>query len=252
MRVRGICPHDCPDTCALITEVENGRAVAVRGDPDHPITQGWLCSKVRPYLDHVYHPDRLTHPMRQLGGKGSGRWQRITWDEASAEIAERWQAIIARDGAEAILPYSFSGTLGLIQMGAASSRLWSRLGASQLERTICGAAAETAVTMTLGARWGVPYTQVQHSQLVIIWGHNPVSTAPHFMPFLRQAQRNGCKVVVIDPRRTRTARGADWHLAPKPGSDGALALGLARLIVDKGQHDPDWLVANTVGWPELR
>ena len=229
--IRGACPHDCPDTCAVITEVRDGRAMAFRGDPDHPITRGWLCAKVRPYLNHVYHPDRLQFPLRRVGPKGGGQWQRISWEEALAEIAARWRAIIAESGAEAILPYSYSGTLGLVQMTVCNARLWNRLGASQLQRSICGAAAEFAVEATLGARWGVPYEDVLHSRLVLLWGHNPVSTAPHFMPFLQAARRNGCKVVVIDPLRSRTAASADIHLAPWPGSDGYLAMGIAHLLV---------------------
>ncbi|MBK8905565.1 MAG: molybdopterin oxidoreductase family protein [Anaerolineaceae bacterium] len=250
--VRGACPHDCPDTCGIVTEVENGRPVQFYGDPNHPITQGWLCAKVRPYLDHVNHPDRLTHPLRRVGPKGSGQWQPISWDEAIDEIGQRWRTIIAEYGAEAILPYSYSGTLGLLQMRVVNGRFWNRLGASQLERTICGAAAEFAVEATLGSRRSPRYEDVPHSQLVIIWGHNPVSTAPHFMPHLLQARKNGTQVVVIDPRRTRTAKLADWHLAPKPGSDGALALGLAQHIVQNGWHDEAWLAQHTVGWPELR
>jgi anaerobic selenocysteine-containing dehydrogenase len=252
LHVRGVCPHDCPDTCGVITEVADGRAVGFRGDPEHPVTRGWLCAKVRPYLDHVYHPDRLLHPLRRVGPKGGGRWQRITWAAAIAEIAGRWQAIIKQYGAEAILPYSYSGTLGLVQLHVCNARLWNRLGASQLERSICGAAAEFAVEATLGKRWGVPYTEVAHSRLVIIWGHNPISTAPHFMPFLRQAQHRGCRVIVIDPRRTPTARTADQHLAPLPGTDGALALGLGHVLVAEGLHDEVWLEAHTVGWPQLR
>jgi anaerobic selenocysteine-containing dehydrogenase len=250
--VRGACPHDCPDTCGVITEVTDGRAVKFYGDPGNPITKGWLCAKVRPYLDHVYHPERLLHPLRRVGAKGSGNWQRITWAQALAEIAERWKEIVARYGAEAILPYSYSGTLGLVQMTVSSARFWNRLGASQLRRSICGAAAERAVEATLGKRWSQPYGDIIHSKLVVIWGHNPVSTGPHFMPFLRQAQRRGCKVVVIDPRRTPTAKGADWHLAPLPGTDGVLAMGLAHLLVAEGLHDEAWLERRTVGWQALR
>ena len=250
--ISGACPHDCPDTCGVLTEVENGRAVNFYADPDHPVTQGWLCAKVRPYLDRVYHPDRLRYPLRRSGPKGSGRWERITWQAALSEIADRWQEIIEHYGAEAILPYSYSGTLGLVQMVVTSARLWRRLGASRLARTICCTAAEYAVETTLGVRQSAPYSDVAHSKLVIIWGHNPVSTAPHFMPALKEAQRNGCQVIVIDPRRTRTARGADWHIAPLPGTDGALALGMARVILDDGRQDEAWLRANTVGWPELR
>ncbi len=250
--IRGACPHDCPDTCGIITEVENGRAVRFRGDPDHPITRGWLCAKVRPYLDHVYHPGRVLYPLRRVGPKGAGQWRRISWEEAIDEVARRWKAIISRYGAEAILPYSYSGTLGLVQMTVSSARFWNRLGASQLERSICGAAAEMAVEMTLGKRWSPPYADVIHSKLVVLWGHNPVASAPHFMPVLKQAQRTGCQLVVIDPRRTPSARGADLHLAPRPGTDGALALGLAHVLVVEARHDEAWLAAHTVGWPQLR
>lgn len=251
-RIYGACPHDCPDTCGVITEVENGRAVKFYADPEHPVTQGWLCAKVRPYLEHVYHPERLQYPLRRSGPKGRGQWQRISWEAALAEISERWREIIDQYGAAAILPYSYSGTLGLVQMSVASARLWNRLGASQLERSICGAAAEYAVEATLGVRHSQPYADVAHSRLVLIWGHNPASTAPHFMPYLKKAQRNGCRVVVIDPRRTRTARGADLHLAPLPNTDGALALGLAHVIAAEGLHDEAWLAANTAGWPQFR
>lgn len=250
--VSGACPHDCPDTCGLLTEVVDGRAIRVTGDPDHPITQGWLCAKVRPYLDHVYHPDRLTQPLRRTGRKGEGRWAAITWDEAIGEIAERWRTIIGEHGAAAILPYSYSGTLGLVQMVVSSARFWNRLGASRLERTICGSAAEYAVGVTLGGRRAPAYGHLEDSRLIVVWGHNPVSTAPHAMPSIRTAQRRGATLVVIDPRRTRTARTADWHLAPLPGTDGALALGLANVIVREGLHDEPWLEAHTVGWPLLR
>ncbi|NJN95522.1 MAG: molybdopterin oxidoreductase family protein [Anaerolineales bacterium] len=251
-RIHGACPHDCPDTCGIVTEVENNRAINFYADPEHPITGGWLCAKVRPYLERVYHPDRLQYPLRRVGPKGSGQWARITWAEAIAEIAGRWQEIIAQYGAAAILPYSYSGTLGLVQMTVTNNRLWNRLGASQLQRSICGSAAELAVEATLGARHSQPYEDVAHSRLIIIWGHNPVSTAPHFMPHLTNAQRNGCRVVVIDPRRSRTARGADWHLAPLPNTDGVLALGLAHIIVAENLHNEAWLETHTVGWPQLR
>lgn len=252
VRVRGACPHDCPDTCGVVTDVEEGIAVGFAGDRDHPVTRGWLCAKVRPYLEHVYHPDRVLYPLRRVGARGSGQWKRISWSEALGEITQRWQEIAAREGAEAILPYSYSGTLGLVQMTVASARLWNRLGASQLERSICGAAAEMAVEATLGRRWSVPYTEVLHSRLVILWGYNPVSTAPHLMPFLKQAQRRGCKLVVIDPRRTRSAQGADWHLAPLPGTDGVLAMAVAHVLVRDGLCHEAWLIKHAIGWPELR
>jgi len=249
---RGACPHDCPDTCATVTEVRDGRAVRFYAEKDHPSTQGWLCAKVRPYLERVYHPERLQYPLRRVGAKGSGRWQRISWDEAIDEIASRWQAIIAEHGAAAIQPYSYSGTLGLLQNGICSARLWNRMGASGLARAICGAAAEMAVESTLGARWSPDPADVLHSQLVLIWGHNPASTGPHFMPLLRQAQKRGAHVIVIDPRRTLTARSADQHIQPKPSSDGALALGLMHVIFEAELHDEQWLELNTIGWRELR
>jgi anaerobic selenocysteine-containing dehydrogenase len=252
IKVRGACPHDCPDTCATITEVRDGQAVAFYADREHYTTQGWLCAKVRPYLERVYHPERLMHPLRRVGPKGSGQWQRISWDEAIGEITERWQAIIAQHGAAAILPYSYSGTLGLAQNTACQYRLWQRMGASGLERSICSAAAERAVNATLGARMAPDLRDMEHSKLIIIWGHNPASTSPHTMPFLRQAQKAGCYVVVIDPRRTRTARSADEHIQPRPASDGALALGLMHVLVAEGLHNEEWLRANTVGWDDLR
>ena len=250
--VRGACPHDCPDTCATITEVADGRAIRFVADPEHPITQGWLCAKVRPYLDRVYHPDRLLYPLRRVGPKGSGEWRRISWDEAVAEIASRWQRIIADFGAAAILPYSYSGTLGLLQLSVCNARLWNRMGASGLARTICGAAAETAVEATYGARWAPDPADVLHSKLVLVWGHNPATTGPHFMPLLRQAQRNGAYVVVVDPRRTLTARSADLHLQPRPATDTALALGLIHVLFRDGLADEAWLFAHTLGWQELR
>jgi anaerobic selenocysteine-containing dehydrogenase len=250
--VRGACPHDCPDTCGTITEVRDGKAIRFYADKQHPITQGWLCAKVRPYLERVYHPDRLTHPLRRVGPKGSGQWERMSWDTAIAEIAARWKAIIADHGAAAILPYSYSGTLGLLQNVVSSTRLWNRMGASGLERSICGAAAETAVEATLGARWAPDPADVLHSKLVLIWGHNPASTNPHFMPLLRRAQKAGAYVVVVDPRRTLTARSADQHIQPRPATDGALALGLMHVIFAEGLHDEPWLEAHSVGWRELR
>ena len=250
--VRGACPHDCPDTCATVTEVRDGTAVRFYAEKQHPITQGWLCAKVRPYLERVYHPDRLRYPLRRVGPKGAGQWERIGWDAAIDEIATRWKAIIAEYGAAAILPYSYSGTLGLLQLGICNERLWNRMGASGLQRAICGAAAEAAVEATLGARWAPDPADVLHSKLVLIWGHNPASTNPHFMPLLRQAQKRGTHVIVVDPRRTLTARSANQHIQPRPATDGALALGLMHVIFAEGLHDEPWLAANSVGWRELR
>jgi anaerobic selenocysteine-containing dehydrogenase len=176
----------------------------------------------------------------------------MSWEDAIGEVAGHWQKIIARYGAAAILPYSYSGTLGLLQLGITNARLWNRMGASGLERSICGAAAETAVRATYGARWAPDYDDVLNSRLIIVWGHNPASTGPHFLPLLREAQRRGAYVVVIDPRRTLTARSADEHVQPRPATDGALALGLMHVLFAEGLHDENWLEAHTVGWRDLR
>jgi len=251
--VKGACPHNCPDTCATLTEVEDGRAVRFVGDPDHAITRGWLCAKVRPYLDFVYHQDRLQTPLRRVGSKdGPDGWEPMSWDDAIGEITDRWRDIIDRYGAAAILPYSFSGTLGNVQMAVASRRLWNRMGASGLQRSICGAAASAAMEATYGVQLAPEYEDVAASGLVILWGHNPASTGPHFMPMLREAQSRGTHVVVIDPRRTLTARSANEHLRPRPATDGALALGLMHVIFAENRHDEAWLEEHTLGWRELR
>jgi anaerobic selenocysteine-containing dehydrogenase len=250
--VYGSCPHDCPDCCALETHVdEEGRAISVRGRADHLITRGWLCAKVNRYLERVYHPERLLYPLRRVGPKGSDSFERISWDEALAEIARRWREIIDRYGAQAILPYSYAGTLGLVNGAVAAGRFWNRLGASRLERTICGAAAEEAVVLTVGGRLAPSPHMLPLSKLILIWGSNPASTAPHIMPFLREAQRSGTQVIVIDPIRTLTARSANWHIQPLPGTDAALALGMMHVIVRENLHRPDWLAAHTVGWEDL-
>lgn len=250
--VHGACPHDCPDTCALETEVdEQGRAISVRGRSDHSVTRGWLCAKVNRYLERVYHPDRLLYPLRRIGSKGSGQFARVSWEEAIAEIAERWQGIIARYGAQAILPYSYAGTLGLVQGKVTDERFWNRLGACGLERAICGHAAEEAVQLTIGGRLAPTPETLTQSKLILIWGSNPASTAPHIMPFLRQAQRQGARVIVIDPIRTLTARSANQHIQPFPGTDAALALAMMHVIVREGWHNQAWIEQHTLGWEQL-
>lgn len=250
--VYGTCPHDCPDCCALETHVDaEGRAISVRGRTDHPVTRGWLCAKVNRYLERVYHPERLLYPLRRVGPKGSGQFERISWQEALAEIADRWRTLSERYGAQSILPYSYAGTLGLVQGSVTNTRFWHRLGASQLERTICGAAAEEAVILTLGGRLAPAPQMLTRSKLILIWGSNPASTAPHIMPFLREAQRNGARVIVIDPIRTLTARSANQHIQPFPGTDAALALGMMYVMVRENLHRPDWLAAHALGWEDL-
>src|SRR5216683_7404449 len=250
--VFGACPHDCPDCCALETQVDDqGRAVSVRGRSDHPVTRGWLCAKVNRYLDRVYHPGRLLYPMRRIGLKGNGSFERISWEDAIAEITEHWRDIIARHGAQCILPYSYAGTLGLVNNSVTNTRFWNRLGACRLERAICGAAAEEAIMLTLGARLSPPPQMLVHSKLILIWGSNPASTAPHIMPFLREAQRKGTRIIVIDPIRTLTARSADQHIQPFPGTDAALALSMMYVMVTEELHQPEWIAAHTVGWESL-
>ncbi|GAC1591224.1 MAG: molybdopterin oxidoreductase family protein [Ktedonobacteraceae bacterium] len=250
--VHGACPHDCPDTCALETLVdEQGKAVRVRGRADHPITQGWLCVKVNHYLERVYHPERLLYPMRRVGPKGSASFERISWDDAVAEIAMRWTDIIAQHGAQCILPYSYAGTLGLVQGKVADARFWNRLGACQLERAICGHAAEEAVMLTIGGRLAPSPEMLPKSKLILIWGSNPASTAPHVMPYLRKAQHGGTRVVVIDPIRTLTARSADQHIQPLPGSDAALALAMMHVMICEELHNRAWLAEHTIGWEDL-
>lgn len=250
--VHGACPHDCPDTCALETLVdEQGKAVRVRGRADHPITQGWLCVKVNRYLERVYHPERLLYPLKRIGAKGSGTFERISWDDAIAEIAMRWTDIIAQHGAQCILPYSYAGTLGLVQGKVADARFWNRLGACKLERAICGHAAEEAVMLTIGGRLAPSPEMLPKSKLILIWGSNPASTAPHVMPYLRQAQHTGTRVVVIDPIRTLTARSADQHIQPLPGSDAALALAMMHVMVREDLYDRAWLAEHALGWEHL-
>ena len=250
--VYGSCPHNCPDCCALETHVdEQGRAVSVRGRADHPVTRGWLCAKVNRYLERVYHPERVLYPLRRVGPKGSGKFVRISWDAAISEIVERWQTIIARDGAQCILPYSYAGTLGLVQGAVTDTRFWNRLGACRLARAICGYAAEEAVKLTVGGRLAPSPEMLIQSKLILIWGSNPASTAPHVMPFLRQAQRNGSRIIVIDPIRTLTARSANQHIQPIPGTDAALALSMMYVIVTEELHNAQWIAQHTLGWEQL-
>jgi anaerobic selenocysteine-containing dehydrogenase len=250
--VHGVCPHDCPDTCGMRVTVEDGRAVRVEGDPTHPITRGFLCVKVNQYVEHVYSERRVLTPRRRVGPKGSGEFVEIGWDEALDEIAARFAAIVAEHGTEAILPYSYSGTLGLLHNYSMDYRFFYRLGASLLQRTICTAAAVEGNKYTLGSYYGTDPEQFPNAKLVICWGTNPVTSNPHLMPFLKAAQDNGAMLVVIDPRRTRTAERADWHLQPLPGSDAALALGLMHVIIAEGLHDEAYVRDYTLGFDELR
>lgn len=250
--VRGACPHDCPDTCAWTVTVEDGRAVKLAGDPAHPITRGGLCAKVNPFLERVYSPDRVLHPLRRVGPKGSGRFERASWDEALDDIAGRLGDVVATHGPTAVLPFSYLGTMGLIQCHSVEQRFFARLGASRLERAVCGSAGGSGIEAAIGTTTGMLPADIARSRFIVLWGANTVVTNLHLWPFVREAKANGATVVVIDPARTRTARAADWHLQPLPGTDGALALGLMRVIVDEVLHDADYVARHTIGFDRLR
>ncbi len=250
--VKTACPHDCPDTCSMLATVEDGRLIQVAGNPANPFTRGNLCRKVAHYEERVYHPDRLQHPMRRIGPKGEGKFERISWDEAIAEITGQWKTLITESGPEAIMPYSYAGTMGVVNMSACDTRLWNRMGATQLKRTICSAAAEAGYSYVMGWTGGIDPEAFAHSRFIIAWGTNLSSTNVHQMPLIREAQAKGATFVVIDPYRTRTANAADWFIQPKPGTDAALALGMAHVIFAEGLHDETFLEARTVGWHAFR
>src|SRR6266536_1019942 len=250
--VRGGCAHDCPDSCAWLATVEDGRAVDLRGNPDHPFTRGGLCAKVERYLDRVYSPDRLLHPQRRSGPKGSGRFERVSWEVALGEIAERLLVVAAEHGAEAILPYSFAGNMGLIQSRSLDRRLWAAVGASRLARTVCGGTANAGIASVLGSTLGGLPEHLRHSRTIVLWGTNTLVTNLHLWPFVREARAAGARVIAVDPLRTRTAAAADWHLQPFPGSDVALVLGLIQVVVAEGLHDRDYIEAHTNGFEALR
>jgi anaerobic selenocysteine-containing dehydrogenase len=250
--VRGACPHDCPDTCAMHVAVDGGgRATAVGGDPDHPITAGFLCGKVSNYLDRVYAEDRLLHPLVRTGPKGAGAFRRASWDEALDVAAAGLRAATDAHGGEAILPYSYMGTQGALQGGSMAHRLMHALGASELVRTICASAGKAGVVATHGVSPEVDPEEWPHARHLLVWGWNPLSTAPHLWRKLLEARRAGARLVVVDPFRSRTATVADEHLQPLPGTDAALALGMMRAIVDAGLADEAWCRAHADGYDDL-
>jgi anaerobic selenocysteine-containing dehydrogenase len=251
--VRGACPHDCPDTCAMLVTVEDGRAVRVAGDPEHPFTRGFLCAKVNRYLERTYHPERLLHPLRRVGPKGAGRFERITWDEALDEVARRLRAIArSAEGAQAILPYSYAGTMGLVQGSSMDRRFFHLLGASKLDRTICSMAGTIGMRMTVGANIGADAEGIPQSDLVILWGTNTLTSNPHLWPFVREARDRGAPVLCIDPLRTRTAEQCDEWIPIRPGTDGALALAMMHVLFAEGMEDRDYLERYTIGHELLR
>jgi anaerobic selenocysteine-containing dehydrogenase len=253
-QVRGACPLDCPDTCSWIVTVEGNEAVSLRGDPDHPYTRGSLCNKVADYLSYARSPDRLLHPLRRVGPKGSAEFERISWEEALETIAARFGEAIETYGAEAIWPYLGSGNMGLLHgVYSAGRRLWNVLGASRHAVTICTIAGGFGTGYTLGDnRVGMDPETFRFSKLVMLWGANVLSTHPHLWRSILEARKNGAAVVAIDPIRTRTAAACDVHLAPVPGSDAALALGLLNVVLSEGSEDREFIAQRTLGWESFR
>jgi anaerobic selenocysteine-containing dehydrogenase len=251
--VRAACPHDCPDTCAMLVTVERGRAVGVTGDPAHPFTRGTLCTKVNNYHDRTHSPDRVKTPLRRAGAKGEGRFVPVSWDEALDEIAGKFRALAeSAEGPETILPYSYCGTMGLVQSESMDRRFFHRLGASQLERTICATAGTEGLLSTVGAKLGTDPERFSEARLILLWGTNTITSNVHLWPFILEAKKRGARLVAIDPRRTRTADQCHEHVALLPGTDAALALGLMHVIFAEGLEDKDYLERHTVGAEELR
>ncbi|QJC55129.1 Polysulfide reductase chain A [Polaromonas vacuolata] len=251
----GACPHDCPDTCSFVTTVQTTAAgkvaLRVQGNPDHPHTGGVLCAKVARYTERSYHPERLLQPLKRIGPKGSGKFETVSWEAALTDIAARLKTIAARNP-EAILPYSYAGTMGLIQAEAMAGRFFNRLGASLLDRTICSTAGGEGFTQTLGGKVGMRVEFFAESKLIIIWGSNSIGSNLHFWRYVQQAKRAGAKLICIDPRKTETAEKCHEHIALLPGTDAALALALMHELIIHDWLDHDYIAQHCIGWPELR
>ncbi|MFZ9917760.1 MAG: molybdopterin-containing oxidoreductase family protein, partial [Methylophilaceae bacterium] len=247
----GGCPHDCPDTCSMVFHVQDKKLIKVQGNPDHPMTRGGLCVKLNDYEKRHYHPDRLLYPMKRVGPKGEKQFERITWDEAFDTIVSKWTQIINEHGAEAIMPNSYLGNQGLVHGLNGGDAFFARLGATVTERTFCGEGSCTAWLLTIGPTAGVDPESFIHSKFIIVWACNSVSTNLHHWHIIKEAQKNGSKVVVIDSYASRTAKEADWHICPKPGTDGALAMAMMHVIIEEGLVDQDYVDNYTVGYPEL-
>jgi len=251
--VHGACPHDCPDACGVLITVEDGRATRIQGDPAHPVTRGFLCAKVAKYLDRVYSPERVLYPARRVGAKGPGaRWERISWDSALDEICERFRQVSREFGSEAILPYSYGGTLGVLNGSGVDRAFFHRLGASQLARNICSKTGEVALISVQGRKLGTEPEQFARSRYIIAWAANIHGNNVHLWPFIEEARRQGAKLVVIDPYKTRTARCADWYIPIRPGTDVALALGMMHVIIRENLYDADYVARYTLGFSQLR
>ncbi|MFN2597727.1 MAG: molybdopterin-dependent oxidoreductase [Pyrinomonadaceae bacterium] len=251
--IRAACPHDCPDTCAMLVTVEQGRAVAVAGEPRHPFTRGSLCTKVANYHERTHSPDRVKTCLRRVGRKGEGKFEPISWDKALDEIASRYQTLAeSSEGAETIMPYSYCGTMGLVQSESMDRRFFNRLGATILDRTICASAGTEGLLSTLGAKIGTDPERFTDSRLIVLWGTNTLSSNVHLWRFILEARKRGARLISIDPRRTRTADQCDEHIALLPGTDAALALGMMHVIFAEGLEDKDYLERHTLGADDLR
>jgi anaerobic selenocysteine-containing dehydrogenase len=248
---RAVCTKDCPDTCGLLAEVKGGRIVTVKGDPDHPYTAGFLCRKARHFPEHVHSPKRITTPLRRTGPKGTGKFEPIGWDEALDEVTFRMKSISTEFGAEAILPYSYAGHMGLVHRNAGHA-LFNRLGASSLNYTICGPAAAAGYEASLGSGPSTEIQSASQSDYIIIWGSNTLTTNVHAWPYFKAAQKAGATLVVIDPYRNPTARQADVHLMIKPGTDAALALAMMQVLIEREMIDRDFIAQKTIGFEELK
>jgi anaerobic selenocysteine-containing dehydrogenase len=250
MKVRAACPHDCPDTCAMLVTVENGVATKIQGDPSMPFTDGTLCTKVAHYLERTYSPDRLTHPLRRIGKKGKGEFRRITWDEALDEIAARLKALAA-DDPQSILPCSYAGTMGMVQYMSMDRRFFHKLGASLLDRTLCSSAGKHGIKATLGGSVGMDPERFDESKLIVLWGANPVVSNLHLWSRVQEAKRRGARVIAIDPYRSLSAEKCTQHVALLPGTDGALALGMMHVLIAEGLIDRDYIANYTLGFEGL-
>jgi anaerobic selenocysteine-containing dehydrogenase len=250
--VRGACPQDCPDTCAFLYHVEDGKLVEVTGDPDHPMTRGGLCVKLKNFAEHHYNPDRLLYPMKRTGPKGSGKFERISWDEALTTIASRWKQIIAEYGSQAIMPHAYLGHQGTLNGLTSGDAFFNRLGSTVAEKTYCESGSSTAWIMTVGPTGGLDVESLEYSKYIIVWGMNMLNTNLHGWHFVQKAREKGAKVVVIDPVSTRTAKQADWHVRIRPGTDAALALGLMNVIIAEGLVDQDYVDRYTLGYDQLK
>jgi anaerobic selenocysteine-containing dehydrogenase len=250
-QVRGACPHDCPDTCALVTDVQDGIAIKVHGNPAHAQTHGTLCAKVSKYTERTYHPERILHPLKRVGPKGSGQFAPVGWDEALDDIAAKLKAIAAHDP-QAIQPYSYAGTMGLVQAEGMAARFWHKLGTSLLDRTICSSAGGEGLTQTLGGKVGMKVEFFAQSQLIIIWGSNSITSNLHFWHYAQEAKRSGAKLICIDPRKTETADKCHEHIQLLPGTDAALALAVMHELITHDWLDHDYIAQHTVGWQQLK